>query len=454
MRSSITWPPARQYRENKYGLVTKLPMALCLVASLLCNHSLAAETELPGDDSAEARASTDSNDPPSQHVDVTDAPKKFFVIPYPYYNAVTDATAGIVFGSHGYIQPQVKAFANFIYSSNDSKIAYLEVSELQIWDRFFADLKILTGHWGAVDLYLDRSNDSSKDDFITIGADDDWVRLELRYLLPIGHGKDKVVNLYRERDGTVDTVTASGGDSFNPLTSGRTFLELNPFYRSEDLESVGEFVTSGVSVGVNYDNRDWDINPSRGSQLKFHYKKDWGNLSNSISWHAYEIDFSKYWSFGSSKNFRQRVLAFDLWSVYIPTWDDVSIEDGRPVPHRPPPFAGETLGGWDRFRGYPTNRFEDEAAIDYQLEYRVVPNWNPFPSIPLINKLDIPWWQLAAFVEVGRVAPEWEVQSLHEDMRWNVGGGLRAFVNGLLIRIDLAGSEEGGEVQMIVDQPF
>ncbi len=244
-------------------------------------------------------------------------------------------------------------------------------------------------------------------------------------------------------------------DTASPKNQSKVqYIELKPFYRAEDLEGVGNFVTSGLAFGVNYDNRDWDINPSRGSQTQIHYKKDWGNQSDSVSWHAIEFDFSKYWNLGASKNFQQQVLAFDVWSVYIPTWDDLSIDNGVPRYHRPPPFAGETLGGWSRFRGYPTNRFEDEAAIDYQLEYRVIPKWNPFPKIPLINKLHIPWWQWAAFVEVGRVAPEWKVETRHKKMRWNVGGGIRAFVNGLLIRIDLAKSEEGGEIQMIVDQPF
>ena len=49
--------------------------------------------------------------------------KKNFIIPYPYYSQTTSATAGVVLASRGIFQPQITAFANFIYSTNDSKIA-------------------------------------------------------------------------------------------------------------------------------------------------------------------------------------------------------------------------------------------------------------------------------------------------------------------------------------------
>ncbi len=189
-----------------------------LLALLFCPSSLLLA------EGADADGAEDTGKSTVDYVDVSEESKQFYVIPYPYYNAVTEATVGVVFAAHGYLQPQVKAFTNFIYSSNDSRIAYLEISDYQIYDRLFGDLKVLTGYWGAVDLYLDRSNDSSKNNFITIGADDDWWRMDFRYLLPIGSGRDHILPIYREYNGTADPATAPGGQAYNPMTSGRTYI--------------------------------------------------------------------------------------------------------------------------------------------------------------------------------------------------------------------------------------
>lgn len=380
--------------------------------------------------------------------------KHRYIIPYPYYNQITGATAGVTFLTSGFLQPQVNAFANFIYSENDSRIGYFELNNLQLYGRLFFDTKILYGHWGEVDLYLNRTNDSDEDDFIEISADDQWYRMGFEYLLPIGDGNDTVVDRYRIVGSRVTADTASGGHGWSPLDSGRTYLRAEPFYRKEELDNIGTFVTSGLAAAIDYDNRDWPANPGRGNRIFLEYKHDWGELDDSVEWSAWEGSYSQYIPLGESRWFQQQVLALDVWSLYIPTWDDTETIDGEEVFKRPPPFAGTALGGWDRFRGYPANRFEDEAAIDYQIEYRMVPHWNPFPKIPLIKRLDVPFWQWVLFGELGRVAPEWSIDELHSDMRWNAGVGVRAFVNGMLVRIDVAGSEEGAEVQMIVDQPF
>ncbi|WP_298772012.1 BamA/TamA family outer membrane protein [uncultured Shewanella sp.] len=380
--------------------------------------------------------------------------KKNFFIPYPYYSQVTSATAGVVLASQGIFQPQTTAFANFIYSSNDSRIAYFQIEDVQIYRRLFLEMKVLAGHWGDVDYYTDRTNDSSENDYIGISADDQWYRLNLDYLLPIGNGKKQIIDRYEIDGALLVPETASGGESWNPFVSGRSYLQLRPFYRKEDLKGIGEFATSGMGFGFYIDNRDWPINPSRGYTLQAEFKHDWGNLSDSVEWSAIEASFSKYVSLGASDFFQQRVLAFDVWTLDIPTWDETTVINGQTVFKRPPPFSGLSLGGWDRFRGYNANRFEDKAAIDYQVEYRVIPQWNPFPHIPLINRLKIPFWQWAVFAELGRVAPKWEIETLHSHMRWNAGVGMRAFVNGMLVRMDFATSEEGGQVQMIVDQPF
>jgi hypothetical protein len=106
-------------------------------------------------------------------------------------------------------------------------------------------------------------------------------------------------------------------------------------------------------------------------------------------------------------------------------------------------------------RGYPSQRFTDKAAIYYAAELRMIPDWNPFEAWPKVQKyVGIQWLQFVPFVELGRVAPEWSINRLHSDMKWNVGFGLRAMAQGIVIRIDTAGSSEGLGVQMMIAQPF
>jgi hypothetical protein len=64
------------------------------------------------------------------------------------------------------------------------------------------------------------------------------------------------------------------------------------------------------------------------------------------------------------------------------------------------------------------------------------------------------WLQLAAFAELGRVAPEWSLSTLHTDMKWSAGGGIRIFMNNLILRVDGAFSREGFFTQMFVDHAF
>ena len=106
-------------------------------------------------------------------------------------------------------------------------------------------------------------------------------------------------------------------------------------------------------------------------------------------------------------------------------------------------------------RGYPGSRFQDRAAIYYSAEARFVPKWNPFDEWPWLQKhLGVQWWQLVGFGEIGRVAPEWDLDELHTDMKKDVGLGVRLMAKGLVIRVDAAVSNEDYGIQMMVGQPF
>ena len=85
----------------------------------------------------------------------------------------------------------------------------------------------------------------------------------------------------------------------------------------------------------------------------------------------------------------------------------------------------------------------------------MVPQWNFLDrSRFLEEKIGIDWIQLVAFADIGRVAPHYDLGTLHEDMHWNAGFGLRAWAKGMIGRIDIAYSEEGFGVKMMIGQPF
>jgi len=106
-------------------------------------------------------------------------------------------------------------------------------------------------------------------------------------------------------------------------------------------------------------------------------------------------------------------------------------------------------------RAFPAQRFNDKAGIYYAAELRLVPAWNPMEHFPALQqRAGIQWFQVVPFVEVGRVAPDWELDELHRDMKWGLGFGLRAWAKGLVGRLDVAYSGEGFGVQMMVGQPF
>ena len=39
-------------------------------------------------------------------------------------------------------------------------------------------------------------------------------------------------------------------------------------------------------------------------------------------------------------------------------------------------------------------------------------------------------------------------------MKWSTGLGIRALASGFVLRVDTAFSDEGGQVQMMISQPF
>lgn len=105
-------------------------------------------------------------------------------------------------------------------------------------------------------------------------------------------------------------------------------------------------------------------------------------------------------------------------------------------------------------RAYPFYRFSDRSAIYSSAEYRYTLRWNPIGETRWLRFLKMDWMQLAGFVEGGRVAREYTLSALTSDWQADAGVGFRAMVAGSIVRLDVAGSNEGLGFWFMVGQPF
>jgi hypothetical protein len=394
-----------------------------------------------------------------------------FTVPFVFYSGTLGASVGASIGNRGYLQPQASTFATVIGSAGGSLYGFLAVRDLEVpgVERLFVNGQVNVGRFSQLDLYTDGnpafagqragSSDSDADNFISGDGTDLKVWALFGYVLPLGSGFDEPTSRLVLRDGLV-VEGARDTSVWNPIWNGYTLVGVKPFYRRQDAdtEEAGDFkvVTSGAEFILHYENTDFHENPSRGSIQQLRYTRDWGEFGSSVPWETVDLGVSKYISLANGHRSRQRVVALSAWWIDTLTWEDYDVEDGENVFHRPPSFAGATLGGLDRMRGYPEGRFSDRSAVYYAAEYRHIPHWNPLRDVGWLNRMNarVQWLQYVAGAEVGRVADEFDLGELHSDMK--VGGllGLRAMVNSVVVRADVGISDEGAAVQMTIDHPF
>ena len=94
------------------------------------------------------------------------------------------------------------------------------------------------------------------------------------------------------------------------------------------------------------------------------------------------------------------------------------------------------------------------SAIYYSLEYRVIPKSDLARKLSRLDLVQLQWWEIATFVETGRVAPEWDFAELHESMQWDLGLSLRIMANNDIGRFDLAWSEDDAAAWIMYGHPF
>ncbi len=115
--------------------------------------------------------------------------------------------------------------------------------------------------------------------------------------------------------------------------------------------------------------------------------------------------------------------------------------------------APVVTGGSLQMRGYPGNRWSDRYGVFGAFEVRY--------TIPMNRRLEIPGlahgivegFQLATFYEQGQVSPDKD-GSLFTHMHSDYGAGARVILQSIVVRFDVAHSDEGTQAALTINQPF
>jgi hypothetical protein len=155
--------------------------------------------------------------------------------------------------------------------------------------------------------------------------------------------------------------------------------------------------------------------------------------------------------FGNDEDLRVRNYTFTLYRPlgerWFLAWSNQVFEAVGDV------TAGEVVsGGSPPLRGYPEGRWSDRYGIFSGLELRYL--------FPLGVKLDmalargvVEGIELAGFYEVGQVSPAND-DRLFEDLHHSYGVGARVLFEAIIVRFDLANSDEGLQTHLTIGHAF
>lgn len=378
-----------------------------------------------------------------------------YVVPYAFASEAMGFVLGVGGGISGLPQEQNSFIATALVSDEDAAAVYAYFNDYQLSGipRLFLDASVGLGDFPQQRAYLDSSppgddppagsNDSSSINYLDAAGYTNWIELDFKYVLDIGHARYTPINIYTLSNGLL-VGGASGGGVFNPFKSGRSYIQASLFHHDrdyDDLDTSTRLRTTGFGFSFRYDNTDFQVNPSTGSTINLGVKHDPGYYDDE-SWTVGEFEFSHYFKLPGNENSEQRVIAVNIWTAH--TFSD------QPPPH----YLGVTLGGLYRLRAYPIERFHDTSAIYYSAEYRVIPKSDLLRKLTFLDFVNLQWWEIATFVEVGRVAPEWDFDELHDSMKSDIGVSLRIMANNDIGRLDLVWSEDDAAAWLMYGHPF
>ncbi|SFV71878.1 hypothetical protein MNB_SV-13-393 [hydrothermal vent metagenome] len=389
------------------------------------------------------------------------------ILPYAFSTEATGVAGGVAVIQKSLLQPQTTFIATAFGGLSEDVIVqgteqedrfsggFFSFSQykLPFSNRLYFSIMGLQTHFPKDKYYFDGSNDSNQEAVLDTPTDSQVLNASIKYVLPMGEGLNNPDNTYTLSNGFVQNRENYGNST--PFVTGMTTLSLKAFYQKDTFDNasknhIQEWTTNGLRFALTHDNTDFDLNPSRGYHFNLQYSSDYGQGDSTQSWDFIEFKYNHYIPLSTFSFSQQNVLAMSLWTGYSPSWDNEKDIYPNISANRPPLWEGARLGGMFKMRGYDTNRFSDKASFYATAEYRTILNYNPLKDN---TYLPVEWFQVVAFVEAGRVNDAYNADLL-TDMKYDVGLSLRAMVSELPIRFDVAYSEEGTNMWVMINQPF
>lgn len=397
-----------------------------------------------------------------------DSPSEdYLVVPFGYATDDDGIVFGVAGATSGFDQPQQSLGGVVRASANGTWGLVFQTLDLQLGDydsRLFFDATVLMDHsvssrghtnFGPYNGIRPGSNASSNDDAVRSPQNEYLAEISLYYQLPMGTGKGERVHKYFIKDGFLEN-NPLGGDIWNPLESGRTTVHSTLFYQRQAYAAASQdksISAGGIELELRHDNRDWEKDPSKGSYQAVTFKAGL-DPKEGDPWNSIQVDLRKYYDLWQNDYFRKTTLALNGWLYYNPTWKEKQTSAGTVIENRAPHFM-DPLGGMKKMRAYSSDRFSGKSAIYYSAELRLTPYWQPFEDTFIDKYFSIDWVQLVPFVEVGRVADEFNVSELHSNLKYDAGVDLRTLMNNFLVRIGVAvAGEDEWSVRGFVGHPF
>ncbi|NVD07626.1 hypothetical protein FCU94_12060 [Vibrio sp. JPW-9-11-11] len=361
-------------------------------------------------------------------------------LPFYFSSDTLGHTFGVAGVAKGVGQPQAALFGMALYSDKDSYVGFVSAFNYALSNNLLFSTQMYHAQFNDSPYYLGeqgRNDSQTGHQTMTNGFEQNY-QFEFKYLLPWGSVKN---------DGLMGAFQPVRDVNFaSPVESGVSSLVLTPFYSSRDLEILTKTEkATGIELTFDWDNRDSVRNPTKGSHSSLEVTLGAERWQSEDIWTKWAFQTSQYYALGPlGELFNQQVLAFDFYTADTPSWNRV----------KPPEQDQVRLGGLYRLRGYTSGRYHGRSAVHYSAEYRVVPDWQPLDSIPIVNYYDLPWWQWVLFAEVGRVADEYDVKTLHSEMKWTLGGAVRFQVEGIVVRAEMAQGNDESTFRVMINQPF
>jgi len=417
-----------------------------------------------------------------EDVNTTGKKSTWIALPYVFSSDSMGLTAGVVGIFNGFLQPQMSmVFTAFmgeelpIESVNATGVDNTQTARSEgflfaisgyrpsFTQRMFITTIGSYAYYPNQKLYLNGSHKSLRSIESTQSVTplstqgyNNWISVDFRYVLPIGDGENDITpRIKLDRGIAVNRDNIGNGI---PFITGQTSFGTEFFYNiwtADKFTHDPSLNTNGVRLYLEHDNTDYPDNPSRGYNMMLKSSFDFGIGNSTQSWSALEAEYSHYFELKNFSWSRQSVVALNAWSAYSPSWESTqNIANGEYLnSHQPPMWEGAKLGGYKRMRAYDMNRFSDKAALYFAAEYRVIPRLNPMEGQKW-NPIPIDWFQVVLFTEAGRVAPNYDLSVLADDMKYDVGFSLRALAAKLPVRFEMAFGDEGSNMWVMLKQPF